>query len=130
MKKYWFVLIGLALAVAAITVAGCGTTSVNSSGAKGTTVSQRQKTVSISDIAKSPDTYKGQTVVVEGTVYRGPGCTECFLCKSGKDAVRIVVSKQAPLPPTSKVNSKIRVTGLVEVQSGSPSIQASKIVYE
>jgi uncharacterized protein YdeI (BOF family) len=129
MRKHLLLLIVLAVAVAAV-AAGCGTATVSSGKGKGTTVSQSGKTVSVSDIAKSPDAYKGKTVTVEGTVYRGPGCTECFLCKSGKDAVRIVVSSQAPLPPTSKVNSKIRVTGLVEVQSGSPSIQASTIVYK
>lgn len=114
--------------VAVVPAVGCGgkatsgkteTTAPAKSGAEEVTVAQ---------IANSPAEYDNRTVTTEGN-YAVGYCSACFLLKDGVSAVRVEVSDTAPLPPESKLRSRMRVTGKIYVANGSPNIVADRIDY-
>ena len=114
MKKA--MLVGAAVVVLAGTVlvlAGCGST--------GTSYGQRipadNAPVSARAILGSPDTYNGRTVVVRG-YYAAGTCQDCFLLKDGTTSVRVEATREVPLPPRSKLNSPMKLMGVVEVRAG------------
>jgi uncharacterized protein YdeI (BOF family) len=121
-------ILACALAVGVI-AAGCG----SSSGTSNTTAVKTQAepdamNVKVEAIATSPMEFDNQTVTTEGN-YAVGYCSACFLLKDGVSAVRVEVSDTAPLPPESKLNSRMRVTGKIYVANGSPNIVATKIEY-
>jgi uncharacterized protein YdeI (BOF family) len=85
--------------------------------------------VTVQQVAKNPAAYDGQVVVTEGN-YAVGYCSACFLLKDGVSALRVEVSERAPLPPESKLNSRMQVQGKIYVAQGSPNLVASQIVYK
>jgi uncharacterized protein YdeI (BOF family) len=118
------------VAIATILAAGCGgteaTSAVKATTAKSTSNAQN---VTVAEIAKNPTAYDGVVVSTEGN-YAVGYCSACFLLKDGVSAVRVEVSDTAPLPPESKLRSRMEVTGKIYVANGSPNIVAEEIVYK
>lgn len=115
MKK--FIWAGVAAALVAgtiIAVAGCG-----GGGTKyGASISASEQVTRVADINSNPDAYAGKTVVINGYFAQG-FCSDCFLVKDGTASMRVVGSTTVPVPPSSKINSPIRVIGSVEVKEGT-----------
>jgi uncharacterized protein YdeI (BOF family) len=118
-------------AIAMIFVAGCSSDSATKSSEKATTASSTSnaKRVAVEEIALNPTAYDGAIVTTEGN-YAVGYCSACFLLKDGVHAVRVEVSDTAPLPPESRLNSRMEVTGKIYVAQGSPNIVAEEIIYK
>jgi uncharacterized protein YdeI (BOF family) len=118
-----------ALVVAALLMGGCGGGSGYKQGSA-TAVSDTNATqVTVEQIAKNPQAYDSVIVTTEGN-YAVGYCSACFLLKDGVYAVRVEVSDSAPLPPESKLNSRMQVTGKIYVAQESPNIVAENIIYK
>lgn len=116
------------LVILAIASSGCGGGSGSAKSLESSATEAGAKKVSVAEIAKSPKTYDSVIVTTEGN-YAVGYCSACFLLKDGVSAVRVEVSETAPLPPESKLNSRMRVTGKIYVVNDSPNIIADKITY-
>lgn len=128
MKRLLFA--GLALMLlAALLAVGCGSGSSNTAGTTVNAAAANAKQVSVEEIAKDPEAYNSVIVTTEGN-YAVGYCSACFLLKDGVYAVRVEVSDTAPLPPESKLNSRMQVTGKIYVADGSPNIVADSIIYK
>jgi uncharacterized protein YdeI (BOF family) len=123
-------LAGLALLLlTALLASGC---SGGSGSVQGSTVSVSEanaKQVSVEEIAKDPEAFDSVIVTTEGD-YAVGYCSACFLLKDGVYSVRVEVSDTAPLPPDSKLHTRMQVTGKIYVAQGSPNIVADSIVYK
>jgi uncharacterized protein YdeI (BOF family) len=120
----------LLAAMTAAVAAGCGGTTATTTGKATTATNTSNATnATVAAIAKDPTSYDGVVVRTEGN-YAVGYCSACFLLKDGVSAVRVEVSDTAPLPPKSKLNSRMEVTGKIYVAQGSPNIVAEKIVYK
>jgi len=119
------------LVVAALLMSGCGggSGSVNSAGSAGSTSVENATQVTVENIAKNPQAYDSVIVTTEG-YYAVGYCSACFLLKDGVYAVRVEVSDTAPLPPESKLRTRMQVTGKIYVAQGSPNIVADNIFYK
>jgi len=114
--------------VAAMLASGCG----GSAGATGQTSSLADpdaKQVTVEEIAKDPEAFDSVIVTTEGD-YAVGYCSACFLLKDGVYSVRVEVSDTAPLPPESKLHTRMQVTGKIYVAQGSPNIVADNIEYK
>jgi|GEM_PF-3430498 len=119
-------LVMVALLLTLALAAGCGgTTAAPTTETKAPNANQ----VTVQQVAKNPAAYDGQEVVTEGN-YAVGYCSACFLLKDGVSALRIEVTEHAPLPPESKLNSRMQVKGKIYVAQGSPNLVASQIVYK
>jgi len=118
-------LVAVILLAGALGAVGCGgkttTRAVQST-------PQAQK-VLVASISSDPQAYDGKTVTTEGN-YAVGYCSACFLLKDGVSALRVEVGETVPLPPESKLNSRMKVTGRIYVVKGSPNLIASKLEYE
>jgi hypothetical protein len=85
--------------------------------------------VTVEQIAKDPAAFDRVSVTTEGD-YAVGYCSECFLLKDGVYAVRVEVTDTAPLPPESKLYTRMQVTGMIYVAQGSPNIIAESIEYK
>ncbi len=129
LQRVFVALVLLGMLVVGALSAGCG-------GGGGATGGPAVKTqadpgapeVKVESISRSPMDYDNQTVTTEGN-YAVGYCAACFLLKDGVSAVRVEVSDTAPLPPESKLNSRMRVTGKIYVANGSPNLVATGIDY-
>ena len=120
--------VGVALMVSLAVVAGCDST--QTTGTPGSvSQSTTAKRVTVKDVATNPASYDGQEIVTEGN-YAVGYCSACFLLKDGVSALRVEATDEAPLPPESKLNSRMEVTGKIYIAQGSPNLVASKIVYK
>jgi uncharacterized protein YdeI (BOF family) len=123
-------LAGFALVLfAAFLAVGCGSGSSNTAGTTVNAAETNAKQVSVEEIAKDPEAYNNMIVTTEGN-YAVGYCSACFLLKDGVYAVRVEVSDSAPLPPESKLKSRMQVTGKIYVAQGSPNIVADSIIYK
>jgi uncharacterized protein YdeI (BOF family) len=128
MRRLFFA--GLALMfLAAFLAIGCGSGSGNTAGTTANAAATNAKQVSVEEIAKDPEAYNNMIVTTEGN-YAVGYCSACFLLKDGVYAVRVEVSDTAPLPPESKLNSRMEVTGKIYVAQDSPNIVADSIIYK
>ena len=118
------------LVVSILLAAGCGggATATKSVPIK-KTGSGSAKNVSVKSVATNPTAYDGQVITTEGN-YAVGYCSACFLLKDGVSALRVEVSDSAPLPPESKLNSRMQVTGKIYIAQGSPNLIADEIVYK
>lgn len=125
------------VAVAAMLAAGCGggtatqgkaTSNTTNQTTEGTETSAKGEDATVQAIATDPESFDGKVVTTEGN-YAVGYCSACFLLKDGVSSVRVEVSDTAPLPPESKLNSRMKVTGKIYVVKGSPNIIADKIEY-
>ena len=128
MRKLWLPFTALLLA-AALLASGCGGGSTSTAGQTVSLANPDAKQVSVEEIAKDPMAYDSVIVTTEGN-YAVGYCSACFLLKDGVYAVRVEVSDTAPLPPESKLTSRMQVTGKIYVAQGSPNIVAESIVYK
>jgi uncharacterized protein YdeI (BOF family) len=110
-----------------LAIVGCSTetTTVSESDAS---VSSGATQCKVADVADDPAAWDNKVIVVEGN-YAVGYCSACFLLKDGVSALRVEVTDTAPLPPESKLNSRMRVSGQIYVVNGSPNLIASKIDY-
>ncbi len=118
------------IAAGALT-AGCGGSGASGGSAVKTQAGQSEPEamdVKVEAIATSPMEFDNKTVATEGN-YAVGYCSACFLLKDGVSAVRVEVSDTAPLPPESKLNARMRITGKIYVANGSPNIVATSIEY-
>jgi uncharacterized protein YdeI (BOF family) len=118
-------------AVGALLAAGCGNTTTQGKAPSTKAVSDTSanaENVTVQAISSNPTAYDGRIVTTEGN-YAVGYCSACFLLKDGVASVRCEVSDTAPLPPESKLTSRMRVTGKVYVVKGSPNIISEKIEY-
>lgn len=117
--------------IAIVLTTGCGGGSATETSKKANTATDisNAKKVTVEEIAGNPGAYDSVVVTTEGN-YAVGYCSACFLLKDGVSAVRVEVSDSAPLPPESKLNSRMQVTGKIYVAQGSPNIVAEKIVYK
>jgi len=122
--------VAVLLMVSTLIAAGCGggATATKSVPTK-TTGSGSAKNVSVKSVATNPTAYDGQVITTEGN-YAVGYCSACFLLKDGVSALRVEVSDSAPLPPESKLNSRMQVTGKIYIAQGSPNLIADEIVYK
>ena len=128
MKKLLLPLTALLLA-AALLASGCGGGSTSTAGQTVSLTDPDAVQVSVEEIARDPQAFDSVIVTTEGD-YAVGYCSACFLLKDGVYAVRVEVSDTAPLPPESKLTSRMQVTGKIYVAQGSPNIVAESIVYK
>lgn len=121
----------IVVVMATILAAGCSEGTATTTNKKATTVSNTSSAdkVTVAEIGKNPSAYDNVVVTTEGN-YAVGYCSACFLLKDGVSAVRVEVSDTATLPPESKLNSRMEVTGKIYVAQGSPNIVAEEIVYK
>ncbi|MEW6552905.1 MAG: hypothetical protein AB1384_01285 [Actinomycetota bacterium] len=127
MKRTLLPLAVTVLVLSGLVASGCG----GSSGAAQTAdlVDPDAKQVTVEEIARDPEAFDSVIVTTEGD-YAVGYCSACFLLKDGVHAVRVEVSDTAPLPPESKLHTRMQVTGKIYVAQGSPNIVAESIVYK
>ncbi len=120
-----------ALVVAALLMGGCGSGSGTGStvSSTGNAALENATQVTVEEIAKNPQAYDSVIVTTEG-YYAVGYCSACFLLKDGVYAVRVEVSDAAPLPPESKLHTRMQVTGKIYVAQESPNIVAENITYK
>ncbi|MBU1672261.1 MAG: hypothetical protein KKF41_10865 [Actinobacteria bacterium] len=118
----------LVLAVVAL-LAGCGGTTQGTITGKTEEAPPSATRVTVAQVANDPAAWDGKTVTTEGN-YAVGYCSACFLLKDGVSALRVEVSDTAPLPPESKLNSRMEVTGRIYVAKGSPNLVATSLVYK
>lgn len=128
MKRLYLIVMALVL-LAGFLASGCGSGSENTTASTVSTAVANAKQVSVEEIAKDPEAYNNMIVTTEGN-YAVGYCSACFLLKDGVYSVRVEVSDSAPLPPDSKLNSRMEVTGKIYVAQGSPNIVADSIIYK
>lgn len=87
------------------------------------------KTVTIAELLKAPKTYDGQEVVVRG-VFTSFCPDGDFVLKDGFDSLEFYITEQGPTPPKSKLGSKIRIRGTVQVRRNEVSIIAKEVKFE
>lgn len=87
------------------------------------------KTVTIAELLKAPKTYDGQEVVVRG-IFTSFCPDGDFVLKDGFDSLEFYVTEQVPMPPKSKLGSKIRIRGMVKVRRNEVSIIAKEVTFE
>lgn len=112
---------------AALLVGGCGSGSTRSPASVAADTGNAKR-VSVEEIARDPEAFDSMVVTTEGD-YAVGYCSACFLLKDGVYSVRVEVSDTAPLPPESKLYTRMEVTGKIYVAQGSPNIVAESIVY-
>ncbi|HEY5526947.1 MAG TPA: hypothetical protein VIK02_05155 [Candidatus Anoxymicrobiaceae bacterium] len=117
-----FMLIAAAMLVG---VTGCGGSKTSSLVEKAPTAEK----ATVESISTNPNAYDGKTIVTEGN-YAVGYCAACFLLKDGVSSLRVEVSETVPLPPKSKLNSRMKVSGRIYVVKGSPNLIASNLEYE
>ncbi len=87
------------------------------------------KTVTIAELLKAPKAYDGQEVVVQG-VFTSFCPDGDFVIKDGFDSLEFYITEQVPMPPKSKLGSKIRIRGMVKVRRNEVSIIAKEVKFE
>lgn len=128
-QRVFVPLVLLGMLVIGALATGCGGAGGESSGsAVKTQADPGAPEVKVASIEQAPMEYDNKTVTTEGN-YAVGYCSACFLLKDGVSAVRVEVSDTAPLPPESKLNSRMRVTGKIYVANGSPNLVATSIEY-
>lgn len=87
------------------------------------------KATSLREILGSPKIYAGKDVVINGVLFN-ICCAANFTFKDGSDSILVDISEQCPMPPTSKVGSKIKVLGTVKVSYNNVSVEAREIKFQ
>jgi hypothetical protein len=121
----WFAL----LLAAVFFVSGCGGKTGSPAGSASAAPDANAKQVTVEEIARDPEAFDSVIVTTEGD-YAVGYCSACFLLKDGVYSVRVEVSDTAPLPPESKLYTRMQVSGKIYVAQGSPNIVATSIVYK
>lgn len=135
MKKIVPAVVLAVIVLVAVAATGCGGSSTSSSSSSGSSTKPKSSggntatNVTVKDVSTNPQAYDGQEVTTEGN-YAVGYCSACFLLKDGVSALRVEVTDQAPLPPESKLNSRMQVTGKIYLAQGSPNLIADEIVYK
>ena len=131
MKRFIVLILALnaVLLVLLIVVGGCGGGTSKPTASQSPNQSTSVNIVTVQQVATNPANYDGQEIATEGN-YAVGYCSACFLLKDGVSSLRVEVTDQAPLPPESKLNSRMEVTGKIYIAQGSPNLVASKIVYK
>ncbi|OFW55398.1 MAG: hypothetical protein A2W01_06710 [Candidatus Solincola sediminis] len=119
----------IALLATSFLAAGCGNGSAGTVGSVDTVAATSGKQTTVEEIARNPQGYDSVIVTTEGN-YAVGYCSACFLLKDGVFSVRVEVSDTAPLPPESKLNARMQITGKIYVAQGSPNIVAENIIYK
>lgn len=87
------------------------------------------KAISLREIRGNPKLYSGKDVVISGVLFN-ICCGTDFVFKDGLDTIQVVVTEQAPMPPTSRIGSKIRVLGTVKVSYDNVVVVGKEIKFQ
>lgn len=87
------------------------------------------KAARIADLLREPKSYAGEDVAVKG-IFAGACCASDWFLKDGVDTIEIYSTKMCPMPPRSKVRSKVTVIGTVMVRNDHPAITAKELRFE
>ena len=131
MKRYTALILTLTavLLVSLVVAGGCGGGKSTPRASQSANQSTSATKVTVQQVSTNPSNYDGQEIATEGD-YAAGYCSACFLLKDGVSSLRVEVTDLAPMPPESKLNSRMEVTGKIYIAKGSPNLVANKIVYK
>lgn len=82
--------------------------------------------ITLQELLENPTIYKNKIVIIEG-IFAGICCATDFFLKDGNNKVEVYIQDKVPMPPKSKVGSRIKVTGKVKVKRRGKEV---KIIAE
>lgn len=131
MKRYIarIITVSAVLMVSLVVAGGCGGGTSTPKASQSANQSTSATKVTVQQVSTNPSNYDGQEISTEGN-YAVGYCSACFLLKDGVSSLRVEVTDLAPMPPESKLNSRMEVTGKIYIAKGSPNLVANKIVYK
>lgn len=96
----------------------------------GTPIPKETQTVTLSEVVKHPELYKGKTLTVTGTL--GDLCAdgEDFYFKDKFELIEVVPPRGVTLPYKDMRNAKTRVYGKVTTRKGEVRLDAQGVVFE
>ncbi len=83
----------------------------------------------IAQLLTRPKAYAGKEVSVKG-IFGGICCPSDFKLKDGVDTIEVYSTPTCPMPPESKLRSRVTVRGTVLVRGGQPAITARELKFE
>lgn len=83
----------------------------------------------IAELLREPRVYAGKDVAVRG-VFSGICCASDWFLKDGMDTIEVYGTRMCPMPPRSRLRSKLTVIGTVMVRGGQPALTAKELRFE